>query len=96
MLQEHARHLTYINDWDVSANDWIPMSKEDAAKLRELDLPAPRCPNIPPVKNVQELLNPLDAVAERPYSGGLWPAWDLKKGGEGPHQDVQLAPPYGD
>ncbi|KAK3896556.1 hypothetical protein C8A05DRAFT_39902 [Staphylotrichum tortipilum] len=45
-----------------------------------MDLPHPRCPNIPPIKNVEELLPSLDAVAKRPYSGGLWPAWDLPKG----------------
>ncbi len=72
--------ITFVKDWAASANDWIPMTPEETAKVKQLNLPRPRCPNIPPVKHVEELLPSLDSVAKRPYSGGLWPAWDLRKG----------------
>ena len=41
-------------------------------------LPSPRCPNLPEVTTVEELLPFLESVARRPYSTGLWPAWDLQ------------------
>jgi hypothetical protein len=47
---------------------------------RQHDLPSPRCPHLPEVTSVDELLPFLDSVARRPYSHGLWPAWDLQKG----------------
>ncbi|KAK5312208.1 hypothetical protein LTR93_011423, partial [Exophiala xenobiotica] len=72
--------ITYIKDWDRSANDWIPMTEDEFRKVDELKIPGARCPNIPPVHNVEELLPSLEAVAKRPYAGGLWPAWDLKRG----------------
>ncbi|KAJ3540282.1 hypothetical protein NM208_g5132 [Fusarium decemcellulare] len=72
--------LTYIEDWEKSSNDWVPMSEPELHRLQNLSLPAPRCPNIPKVESMNELLPNLEAVARRPYSGGLWPAWDLKEG----------------
>ena len=72
--------LTYIEDWEKSANDWVPMTEDEKTRARSLSLPRPRCPNIPEVKSVEELLPSLDNVARRPYSGGLWPAWGLKEG----------------
>ncbi|KAK5310806.1 hypothetical protein LTR93_011928 [Exophiala xenobiotica] len=75
--------ITYIKDWDKTANDWIPMTEDKLRKVDELEVPGARCPNIPPVNNVEELLPSLQAVAKRPYSGGSRPAWDLKRGEKG-------------
>lgn len=47
---------------------------------RRTDIPSPRCPHLPTVTTVEELLPYLESVARRPYSTGLWPAWDLQEG----------------
>jgi hypothetical protein len=72
--------LTYIANWEEAASKWVPMTIDEKKRLKTLTLPRPRCPNIPPVTTVEELLPSLEVVAKRPYSGGLWPAWDLKQG----------------
>ena len=74
-----AGSLTYIENWDQSAQEWVPMPECQAAKLKQLNLPSPRCPNIPGGQTVEDLLPFLDNIAKRPYSTGLWPAWDLHK-----------------
>lgn len=43
-------------------------------------VPEARCPHLHQVSSVEELLPYFDSVARRPYSPGLWPAWDLQKG----------------
>lgn len=43
-------------------------------------VPEARCPHLDEVKSVEELLPFFEAVANRPYSPGLWPAWGLEKG----------------
>ncbi|RVX73470.1 hypothetical protein B0A52_03112 [Exophiala mesophila] len=75
-----ANSITHIKDWEKAAGNWIRMSPQEIKQCKSLNLPAPRCPNIPKVQSVDEILHTLDSVARRPYSGGLWPAWDLKKG----------------
>ena len=72
--------VTYIADWEACANNWVPMTAAEEKRLKTLTLPRPRCPDIPEIKSVEELLPSLDAVAQRQYSAGLWPAWDLKQG----------------
>ena len=47
---------------------------------RRTDIPSPRCPHLPTVERAADLLPYLDSVARRPYSTGLWPAWDLQEG----------------
>ena len=49
-------------------------------KIRPHLVPTPRCPDLKEITSVDELLPYFDSVARRPYSPGLWPAWDLKKG----------------
>lgn len=49
-------------------------------KIRPDLVPPARCPNLSTVESVEELLPYFEAVAKRPYSPGLWPAWDLQKG----------------
>ncbi|MEV4031622.1 hypothetical protein [Streptomyces umbrinus] len=49
-------------------------------KITPERVPAPRCPHLPPVNSVDELLPYFENVARRPYSPGLWPAWGLQKG----------------
>lgn len=44
------------------------------------DLPRPRCPHLPEVTSVDDMMPYLESVARRPYSSGLWPAWDLQPG----------------
>lgn len=39
----------------------------------------PRCPPFLEAKSVDDLLPYIDAVAKRPFSPGLWPAWGLQK-----------------
>ncbi|MEV7005115.1 hypothetical protein [Streptosporangium sp. NPDC051022] len=43
-------------------------------------VPQARCPHLNEVTSVEDLLPYFDSVARRPYSPGLWPAWDLQKG----------------
>ena len=71
--------LTYVADWDAAAKDWIPLRSDRNRGLKALGLPAPRCPDIPEPISVEDCERVLDHVARRPYSTGLWPAWDLKK-----------------
>lgn len=74
--------LTYIADadWEKATENFIPMNESEFKAVGSLDIPTPRCPNLPEVKSVEELYPSLDVVAKRSYSGGLWPAWELKKG----------------
>ena len=71
--------LTYVEDWDKAANDWVPMPEAKVAKIKSLNLPSPRFPDIPVGQTVEDCVKVLDNVARRPYSTGLWPAWDLRK-----------------
>ena len=71
--------VTYIESWEEAANDWVPLPEAQVAKLKDLNLPTPRCPDIPDEQTVEDCEHVLDNVAKRPYSTGLWPAWDLKK-----------------
>lgn len=41
-------------------------------------VPEARCPALPEPATAAELLPYLESVAKRPYSMGLWPAWDLQ------------------
>lgn len=50
------------------------------ARISPQQVPAPRCPHLSTPTRVADLLPYLDAVARRPYSPGLWPAWDLQPG----------------
>src|SRR5699024_11118920 len=43
-------------------------------------VPEARCPHLEEVTSVEELLPYFEAVAKRPYSPGLWPAWGLQEG----------------
>ncbi|GAA1003043.1 hypothetical protein Aple_002420 [Acrocarpospora pleiomorpha] len=49
-------------------------------KIQPELVPQARCPHLSEVTRVEELLPYFESVARRPYSPGLWPAWDLKKG----------------
>lgn len=40
----------------------------------------PRCPDYVEPSSADELVPYIEAVARRPYSMGLWPAWDLQPG----------------
>lgn len=40
----------------------------------------PRCPHMPDIKSVEDLLPYVDAVAKRPYGQGLHVGWDLQPG----------------
>jgi len=50
------------------------------SRISPQQVPAPRCPHLSTPTRVADLLPYLDAVARRPYSPGLWPAWDLQPG----------------
>ncbi len=45
-----------------------------------IDLRPPKCPELPEVNGVDDLLPYLHSVAERQWNHGIHPAWELKKG----------------
>ena len=57
-----------------------PQDYAPAGSIDKSGIPAPRCPHLPTATSVEDLLPYLHSVAQRPYSPGLWPAWDLQKG----------------
>jgi hypothetical protein len=63
----------------AQATEALRPTSPDATKEGFLSRP-PRCPPFREAQSVDDLLPYLDAVAQRPFSHGLWPAWGLQQG----------------